>query len=1616
MDTTSLSSDGAQAFPNSQDDAHKLVLLPLEKHVRCIETKYCAPCNRRADREGAATGAEEPSDYKSTIANILADPWWPFIAPLVDPLLPIFPPPLPPAFKSNAPPHVVPQNESNKALIPSLFLKPDPMGLPPVDADPRQLFARLSPANVISLVTALLCERRVMVVCSDVSALSDIMVTAISLLHPFKWWGAFIPVCPLEFPLEDILENPSPVFVGTHPDLVRRARGRMASNYVTSTANSREEIRTWQSDSDSSVSSDHAFDQSTEGDDRLSIQSDDCTDDTCNVSGDLGSGSFTKSTLFQSVCNAPRTHGRPCNDLIAEKRKEFATNPDRFWKKYYSSFLSIPEELQEKEKSVGKPCFTRKGVSSEKRWGLLPNTWDWDDYAMATTRTSNLGSRLALGRETRSASDGGSVASKRYDAEGSGSLVIVDVDADAVNMQNLPSSYYLPLRLSMRLWKSILLYANLHVWCHPRSVTDQNAIPSPLPLFPRDTSHNEVAAADAIAKTLTRRANLRGWSHSACVPEPFDLPHDPSKSHSSNSTVRGPVESDTSPVHASNGSACVTNTCKRQLLYGDSLFAPVLGVKSSFESSALADDSQSRMPAAPDGNPTSTPKRPKPAYLRRGTSAPAVSLRILNCVQSDDEDEDDENEELGTDIAGTSTERAITTDCMDLDVAAKPREDTAANSNRYSIDDSDVMPIPVTLPWSLWRQRLIRSANVRAGGQPTISTGGNFDTHHPTVYVFEPPLHFTRLRLQFLKVMVSMFKAYRLYFRGVRRVLPQKFLKDVAIAAANDPFTLRGSHWRHHHDYQHRHHAAAGLPGNMPGFPKMPPRSISSAAQRRPSTSSSIALSVASLSLDMLGDLDPASLSAFAGVLDTEEEEAAANFIEFRPLTNADLSAHPLMNDTKAVSDNDPIPIDSDDLQSEIEIEQGKQNIVSSLASEPSARSMEPRRFRTRHWGSESTTYASSKPRAQLHSIRIPWGASALESSTSPIETPNPPNGPSPAGNNSDIAAMSLPFTSGPVQFRMPQASMTMDPVAAVMRERVTHAMGNLANSSLGLAALPFTGLLAPRNRSSVAFLRAIPLADGSAIVVQGSAAGPTHSTASFANKPLNQRDNDSAPRRRTVSLPALEEIPAAVVANLPEPRSTDPAGNEHPACCGTNTETEASCTRLPLTKPELSQSAEPGDTGKTADANLGSLDIFQLPAFHDAFNADAFLAESVSPDVETLVRWIVQNGQLFPQFVLQKLVQDKQRNDAEALAKRGGPHWRVAQEGAVESTALEPPTDSDNTLEPDIFDRQCYRRMFLRFEQHLRLGDKPHSGQLYKADRGRFDRQWKRRYVELVGDEVFYFSHAEELENVNRALRDAYIARARLEPIAKLSTGAVSSGMNDAVTVAGMGGIDFESPQEKIKNEYERLRQQITLLEKENARLRTRYTRGTFALIPGRTEIVIPSTRNAAFPSEFVFQLVNPSLQDMKTWSKRRLTFLGLDATPTRQSAHERPRSSPRAEVPPDQNLGREPWDLSSDPDGNEFVRTRSSRNHMDNSFRACHPTENSESCADVDDSALIHAARAVRISRGGAGSDILTFAADSSTERYEWISYLKARLQLGDHVTSLSSLYLHPAADAEF
>ena len=95
--------------------------------------------------------------------------------------------------------------------------------LPSLDFSLRPLLSLLDVDNVLAVFECLLAEAKVCLVSRHLSLLAPVATGLVSLLFPFEWQGAFIPVMPAS--MIEVLDAPVPFFVGVHADALESLYG-----------------------------------------------------------------------------------------------------------------------------------------------------------------------------------------------------------------------------------------------------------------------------------------------------------------------------------------------------------------------------------------------------------------------------------------------------------------------------------------------------------------------------------------------------------------------------------------------------------------------------------------------------------------------------------------------------------------------------------------------------------------------------------------------------------------------------------------------------------------------------------------------------------------------------------------------------------------------------------------------------------------------------------------------------------------------------------------------------------------------------------------------------------------------------------------------------------------------------------------------------------------------------------------------------------------------------------------------------------------------------------------------------------------------------------------------
>lgn len=102
--------------------------------------------------------------------------------------------------------------------------RPPPDGLPEFHLSYEPLFALLSVENVLTVLGLLLEETRVVLCSSSYAVLAPLCEALLSLLFPFAWQGAYMPLLPSS--MLDFLHAPCPFFAGIHSRYLREGTER----------------------------------------------------------------------------------------------------------------------------------------------------------------------------------------------------------------------------------------------------------------------------------------------------------------------------------------------------------------------------------------------------------------------------------------------------------------------------------------------------------------------------------------------------------------------------------------------------------------------------------------------------------------------------------------------------------------------------------------------------------------------------------------------------------------------------------------------------------------------------------------------------------------------------------------------------------------------------------------------------------------------------------------------------------------------------------------------------------------------------------------------------------------------------------------------------------------------------------------------------------------------------------------------------------------------------------------------------------------------------------------------------------------------------------------------
>ena len=114
----------------------------------------------------------------------------------------------------------------NGGMNPSIVCHPPPhIDLPVIDVPLRLLFMKIAPQDILLIITALLTERRLIVLSKDYALLAPIIEGLLALLYPFKWRHVYIPLVPAH--MLAFVGAPWPFLIGIHSRYAERVLEEM---------------------------------------------------------------------------------------------------------------------------------------------------------------------------------------------------------------------------------------------------------------------------------------------------------------------------------------------------------------------------------------------------------------------------------------------------------------------------------------------------------------------------------------------------------------------------------------------------------------------------------------------------------------------------------------------------------------------------------------------------------------------------------------------------------------------------------------------------------------------------------------------------------------------------------------------------------------------------------------------------------------------------------------------------------------------------------------------------------------------------------------------------------------------------------------------------------------------------------------------------------------------------------------------------------------------------------------------------------------------------------------------------------------------------------------------
>ncbi|KAJ6244905.1 c-myc promoter binding protein [Anaeramoeba flamelloides] len=104
------------------------------------------------------------------------------------------------------------RNSCQNRIIKFPMIKHNHENLPLTDIDFTFLFSLLDPQNVIKCFTALLCEKKIIFVSSNYRLIFPVIEAIKTLIYPFNWAFAYIPLLPSAY--VEFLQAPTPYLIG----------------------------------------------------------------------------------------------------------------------------------------------------------------------------------------------------------------------------------------------------------------------------------------------------------------------------------------------------------------------------------------------------------------------------------------------------------------------------------------------------------------------------------------------------------------------------------------------------------------------------------------------------------------------------------------------------------------------------------------------------------------------------------------------------------------------------------------------------------------------------------------------------------------------------------------------------------------------------------------------------------------------------------------------------------------------------------------------------------------------------------------------------------------------------------------------------------------------------------------------------------------------------------------------------------------------------------------------------------------------------------------------------------------------------------------------------------